>query len=644
MKHSRLFSTLLCAVAGLTSISASHGITIATTPLAGSREVSTRSGDSEVEVSLKADFEADADNFKVIYHNGFDSLEEASEWDVSEGSSWKLISGSTYKGVPAFSAINPESKYTLYHAYANSGTTAVVSSPSMVIPEDAAVRFYAVFNPVWIIFGNLQLYICEDTEDAVPVKIWDAFLTSQDAGTDDAKWTRYAVSLDDYVGKKVFFAFAYALTDGDDVMIDDFEVVAAGDSDSVELLAGESIAFKDISTGNPESWSWEFPGAETTTSTQSHPTVTYSEPGVYDVTLTVKKGEVSDTVTKKGYVKVNGQAPTAVIGTPKEAYYSPEAGLVVPLDFELTFTDNSTGMPSEWEWTLPGTDLKSAGTQDVTVKYTEPGMYDVDLTVSNDFGASSTYVYGVKAGGESLIWNISAAENEDLDVIGLSWYGWYGGTNWLGMSAYAESFHAPARKSEISAVNVYFASATVVTPDQYTTVSISLPNADGAPGEELARVSMPTAELVDASETYNDPTVFKFETPVAIDSDFFVTISGFPNGYDETTNKEDRVIVYSLRRKEGGNTVWHLLQDMDDEGNLSGDGEWYEQTDDPCSLAIAPVLKFVEEGTSVDVEEDESDMEAEYWTIDGIKVDSNSLTPGVYIRKSGRSTTKVIKR
>jgi PKD repeat protein len=45
------------------------------------------------------------------------------------------------------------------------------------------------------------------------------------------------------------------------------------------------IEFSDISTGEPTSWSWTFPGGTPATSTSQNPKVTYKNPGSYGVTL-----------------------------------------------------------------------------------------------------------------------------------------------------------------------------------------------------------------------------------------------------------------------------------------------------------------------------------------------------------------------
>lgn len=598
-----------------------------------------------VTMPLQADFRG-PQSYETIYKNGFDSTDEAAEWGHSSGSEWKLRSDAGGFDAPAFSAINPDSKYSLFHKYANTGDVSTVSSPALTVPEDGVVRFYALLNPIWLYFGNLELYICEDTDGAVPVKIWDAFLTSQEAATDDIKWTQYKVSVSDYEGKKVRFTFAYYLTDGDNIMIDDFEVVKPKASGNVTINAGETVAFENLSTGDPESFEWTLPGADVTTSTNENPVAVYNVPGTYDVTLTVKRGNESDSKTIPGFVVVKAVAPTASIGIESgNYYYSPEAGIVLPIGDEITFVSTSKGNPTSYSWTLPGTDKPTADTQSMTAKYLTAGTYDVDLTVSNSIGTSSTYLHGVKAAEESLVWNISTKENTELAAITLGWYGNYGGTNYLDMLAFAEKFEAPSQPITIDEVNIYFAKTTAISLDEDIKVSICKADAAGMPGEALAGTSLKVSQLVDASETYNDPTTFKFGTPVEIDKDeaFFIVAEGFPN--NASADGEDDIAMFAYRRGEGKrNTAYHLLAEYDDNNQPTGETKWYSQEEDPTSLAIAPHIKYVYATDSVsDITVDgENAAPAEYYRLDGIRVNADKLAPGIYIRKSGSKTEKIL--
>ncbi len=71
------------------------------------------------------------------------------------------------------------------------------------------------------------------------------------------------------------------------------------------IYVGESIQFSDLSTNDPDSWSWAFPGADNETSTLQNPEVTYSTAGIFNVALTVSKtGFATSTETKQALITV----------------------------------------------------------------------------------------------------------------------------------------------------------------------------------------------------------------------------------------------------------------------------------------------------------------------------------------------------
>ncbi|MEM7658304.1 MAG: pectin acetylesterase-family hydrolase [Bacteroidota bacterium] len=72
-----------------------------------------------------------------------------------------------------------------------------------------------------------------------------------------------------------------------------------------EVTEGDSIEFRDLSTGEPTSWRWTFQGGEPASSTEPTPTVIYPAGGTYEVSLTVSNGEIEGTETKAGYITVN---------------------------------------------------------------------------------------------------------------------------------------------------------------------------------------------------------------------------------------------------------------------------------------------------------------------------------------------------
>ena len=71
---------------------------------------------------------------------------------------------------------------------------------------------------------------------------------------------------------------------------------------SINICLGSSLTFSDISTGSPTSWAWDF--GDGNSSTLQNPTHTYSNPGTYNVSLTVSDGTSTDTETKTSFTSV----------------------------------------------------------------------------------------------------------------------------------------------------------------------------------------------------------------------------------------------------------------------------------------------------------------------------------------------------
>jgi PKD repeat protein len=70
------------------------------------------------------------------------------------------------------------------------------------------------------------------------------------------------------------------------------------------ITDGESVQFYDISAGFPENFTWTFPGGSPAASTLKNPLVTYSEPGVYDVTLAISHQNGQASATFSNFITV----------------------------------------------------------------------------------------------------------------------------------------------------------------------------------------------------------------------------------------------------------------------------------------------------------------------------------------------------
>lgn len=150
---------------------------------------------------------------------------------------------------------------------------------------------------------------------------------------------------------------------------------------SQQVLAGESVAFTDKSEGQPSTWSWEFEGGTPAKSNLSGPTVVYTQPGTYSVTLEIKNSKTSAVEKKTGFIKVDYKDVAADFTA---------SGTAIKQDESVTFTDKSIGMPTTWAWEFKsGTTVINSTLQNPTIKFTVPGVYTVKLVATNPKGPST---------------------------------------------------------------------------------------------------------------------------------------------------------------------------------------------------------------------------------------------------------------
>ncbi|MDR2836928.1 MAG: PKD domain-containing protein [Bacteroidales bacterium] len=142
------------------------------------------------------------------------------------------------------------------------------------------------------------------------------------------------------------------------------------------IIEGQCINFIDASLGGPTLWNWNFPGAQTSSSTLQNPNnICYLIPGVYDVMLTVNNGvSAPSTYVCSGCVIVEVDPNAPIINFSANH-------LVVPIGGVVNFTNLSTNGPFEsWAWTFEnGTPSTSALQTPPPITYTTPGCYYVEL-------------------------------------------------------------------------------------------------------------------------------------------------------------------------------------------------------------------------------------------------------------------------
>lgn len=588
---------------------------------------------------LKADFTTDR-AFTAFYDQEFDSEEGMADWTVGEG--WELANRN-FKSVKA----DDVSSVSIAYDAQNNGTSQL-TSPEFTIEEGSNVEFYAYFQAPFLIYGKWTFDVI-DTENNETTTLLNAFDWAQDNGYTGPNWNKFSYSLAAFTGKKVKFEFNYPFG-GENLAIDGFRLTKedASTAETIHIFEGEKIQFVSLAKGSPDATEWKFPGSSSETSTDSNPTVTYNKAGTYDVSLTVRRGEESDVMERKGFVVVAQKAPTALIGLPEEGYESPWVGVFVPTDVPVTFRDLSTGNPTEWKWVFQYADKETSNEQNPTVTFVKKGTVSVGLTAKNAAGQSNDVLqYAIQAGGSQYVWNISSEENSNLKKVELGWFGSYAGSNWLGLDRFAEKYKAPLADATINEVAVYFASVTSIDPDYEVRLTLNAVGENGEPGEELASTSVKASDLKYSDDDYL-ATTFKFAEPVSMEKgkEFFVVVGPFPNGtMEESPYTSDDISIFCLRRNAGmKTTAWQLVEDTDEDNNGLGTYTWFANTDDPTSIAIAPCVTYKDTATSIGVTTPATDAAAvvtAVYSISGQRV-SAPVRGGMYIVRYSDGTCRKV--
>lgn len=588
---------------------------------------------------LKADFTTDR-AFTAFYDQEFDSEEGMADWTVGEG--WELANRN-FKSVKA----DDVSSVSIAYDAQNNGTSQL-TSPEFTIEEGSNVEFYAYFQAPFLIYGKWTFDVI-DTESNETTTLLNAFDWAQDNGYTGPNWNKFSFSLAAFTGKKVKFEFSYPFG-GENLAIDGFRLTKedASAAETIHIFEGESIQFESLAKGSPDATEWKFPGSASETSTDPNPTVTYNKAGTYDVSLTVRRGEESDVMERKGLVVVAQKAPTALIGLPEEGYESPWVGVFVPTDVPVTFRDLSTGNPTEWNWVFQYADKETSNEQNPTVTFVKKGTVSVGLTAKNAAGQSNDVLqYAIQAGGSQYVWNISSEENSNLKKVELGWFGSYAGSNWLGLDRFAEKYKAPLADATINEVAVYFASVTSINPDYEVRLTLNAVGENGEPGEELASTSVKASDLKYSDDDYL-ATTFTFAEPVSMEKgkEFFVVVGPFPNGtMEESPYTSDDISIFCLRRNAGmKTTAWQLVEDTDEDNNGLGTYTWFANTDDPTSMAIAPCVTYKDTATSIGVTTPATDAEATVtavYSISGQRVNA-PVRGGMYIMRYSDGTCRKV--
>ncbi len=162
----------------------------------------------------------------------------------------------------------------------------------------------------------------------------------------------------------------------DYIVFPPMEIEALFVADTTVICIDEEINFYDQSVGPITEWKWTFEGGTPAISTDQNPVVTYSEAGVWDVTLEVTDGIEGDTLLVEGFMMV-GDVPNAA-PTPSGS------SLLCASWGNSSYSTSGLSGISQYSWTIDppeaGT-LSGTGTS-VTVAWEQDFLGLADLMVA----------------------------------------------------------------------------------------------------------------------------------------------------------------------------------------------------------------------------------------------------------------------
>ena len=213
-------------------------------------------------------------------------------------------------------------------------------------------------------------------------------------------------------------SFPSDTSDGHFTIVEVNVVLSNFNATVVDMAEGDSTLFTDMSTGNPTSWEWEFEGGTPATySGQNPPYIVYENAGMYDVTLTVSDGTVTDILTQIDYITV-GAVPVA-------DFTASETTILVGTTVD--FTNNSVGENVTYEWYFEGGTPSTSNDESPSgILYAEMGLFDVQLIATNGYGIDTLIMedyieakpVGVQTSNEEFInvWPNPATEILNIEL------------------------------------------------------------------------------------------------------------------------------------------------------------------------------------------------------------------------------------
>ena len=138
------------------------------------------------------------------------------------------------------------------------------------------------------------------------------------------------------------------------------------------------VEFQDLSTGAPNTWLWDFGNGNS--SSLQNPTVIYTSPGIFDVTLIISDSITNDSKVSNGLIKVF-DTPISKIST------NSILNGCIPLEVNFEDISVSNNLIVNWQWDFG--DGGASNLQNPIYNYNSDGNFSVSLLVTDLNGCQS---------------------------------------------------------------------------------------------------------------------------------------------------------------------------------------------------------------------------------------------------------------
>lgn len=356
------------------------------------------------------------------------------------------------------------------------------------------------------------------------------------------------------------------------------------------ISPGESINFHDLSSNTPYNWKWTFESGQPDNSTDNNPkNILYSATGKFDVKLVVENSLGTDTLVKKDYIVVSDTDPCSDTMQTKADFKADNR--LISAGERVYFQDMSQNYPASWNWTFEGgSPVTSSQSNPVNgIKYDDPGVYNVTLSVDNICGfdtfTKEDYIYVFSGNVTRYCDTISNLRSGEVYTkINAGNWGSLAGHNSKRIKYYAD-YYKNYSFTQIDGLVVPVSKSEYLNNSSSAWFYIWSGNTQ-YPSEDSILVEK-RVYIKDMPENFN--SVIKFDNPVEVDGPFF---AGFKINYPDNNNNgisDDRFVV-SVAPDRGN-------QASDNTMYIKKGGEWkssVEVFNVATSLAIQPIACLVQ--------------------------------------------------